>query len=152
MLEAAEERCTDHEVDMARALLDHAAESGTKLSWGKGITPGVSGWYLVNGTSRAVWTLNIGSGTGTSKAHVSLWFPEIQGLLSEGQFKAFVERLRTIESFRQDIDSKAHKYPVSLLAQMTTDDMSNLLGIVQALAKPADHDLDSTVDTAPQTI
>jgi hypothetical protein len=150
MLEAAEERCTEHEVELARALLDHAARSGTKLSWGKGITPGVSGWYLVNGTSRAVWTLNIGSGTG--KAHVSLWFPEIQGLLSEAQFKAFVERLRTIESFRQDIDSKAHKYPVGLLAQLTTDDISNLLGIVQALAHPADHDLDSTVDTAPQTI
>ena len=115
MLATAEERCSAPEVGSARALLSHAAQAGTKLSWGKGITPGVSGWYSVNGTSRAVWTLNLGSGTGTSRAHVSLWFPEIQALLSDDQFATFVERLRNIQAFRTDIDSQAHKYPVAAL-------------------------------------
>ena len=136
MLAAAEERCSPPEVESARVLLSHAAQVGTKLSWGKGLTPGVSGWYSVNGTSRAVWTLNLGSGTGTSRAHLSLWFPEIQALLYEPQFITFVERLRTIEAFRADIDSQAHKYPVAPLSQLTTSDMDTFLAIVESLATP----------------
>jgi hypothetical protein len=136
MLATAEERCSLTEVELARALLDHAARVGTKLSWGKGITPGVSGWYIVNGTSRAVWTLNLGTGTGTSKAQVSLWLPEIQGLLSEAQFTTFVERLRAVPAFRADIDSHAHKYPVSALCQLAAGHLDTLLAAVESLAAP----------------
>ena len=136
MLAAAEERCSPPEVESARVLLSHAAQVGTKLSWGKGLTPGVSGWYSVNGTSRAVWTHNLGSGTGTSRAHLSLRFPEIQSLLSEPQFITFVERLRTIEAFRADIDSQAHKCPVAPLSQLTTYDMDAFLAMVESLATP----------------
>ncbi len=136
LLEAAAKHCSEHEIQVARTLLDHAATVGTKLSWGKGMTPGVSGWYTVNRTSRAVWTMNVGSISETSKARVSLWFPEIRELLTEAQFTAFVERLRTIESFRTDIDSKAHKYPVSTLAELATSDVANLVAIVESLATP----------------
>jgi hypothetical protein len=136
MLAAAEERCSPPEVESARALLSHAAQVGTKVSWGKGLTAGVSGWYSVNGTPRAVWTLNLGSGSGTSRAHLSLWFPEIQALLSEPQFVTFVERLRTIEAFRADIDSQAHKYPVAPLRQLTTNDIDTFLAIVESLTTP----------------
>ena len=136
MLAAAEERCSPAEVGITRALLTHATQVGTKLSWGKGITPGVSGWYIVNGTSRAVWTLNLGSGTGTSKAHVSVWFPEIEALLSEEQFDSLVQRLRAVPAFRADIDSQAHKYPVCALGQLTSDHLRTFLATIESLAAP----------------
>jgi hypothetical protein len=82
-LVAAAERGSQHEVTVTllERLLEHAEQHGSKLSWGKGVTPGVSGWYSVATTSRAVWTANAGTGSGTSKAYVYLYLPELNDLL-----------------------------------------------------------------------
>lgn len=145
LLAAASEHCTPHEVDIARRLLEHAAKTGTKLSWGKGVTPGVSGWYDVAGTSRAVWTLNAGGGPYSSKARLSVWFPELRARLAPERFIDFVERLRDIESFRADIDANAHKYPVSALSALTVNDVDRFAQAVEALGDPTGSTPDGVV-------
>lgn len=57
-LEVAEERRTPEEVAFCTRLLDDATTRG-RLGWGKGATPGVSGWYPVAGEPSVVWNLNL---------------------------------------------------------------------------------------------
>jgi hypothetical protein len=79
-LAAAAQRGSPHDVEVLEHLLDHADLHGSRALVGKGVTPGVSGWYPVGPTSRAVWTANAGTGTGTAKAYVYLYLPELREL------------------------------------------------------------------------
>ena len=56
-VDAARDRCTPEELELVHALLDHAEEhgSGRRLKWGTGVTPGVGGWYDLDGRDTGCW-------------------------------------------------------------------------------------------------
>lgn len=53
-------------------LFDHVDQHHGRLSWGKGVTPGVSAWYPVEGNLLYVWAASTGSGGAGS--HPTLFF------------------------------------------------------------------------------
>lgn len=130
---AAERGATDAEQQMMQRCFTHASEKGSKLSWGKGITPGVSGWYPVNGTPRPVWTITASNGAPSSAARIYFYFPELREILSDEQFETFVKVLGQNAALASDIASKAHKYPVVPLKLLQPADLDSVLAAAEAL-------------------
>ncbi|MCU1430531.1 MAG: hypothetical protein JWL83_4531 [Actinomycetia bacterium] len=125
-LEAAQLRCSSDELSLIEELFAHVDHHGAKLSWGRGVTPGVSGWYPVAGAAQAVWTLNAGAGTANSHAYLSFYFPELHARLPAAEFATFVARLREIPALRPKIDEAAatdfvNRYPSAALAGFGDD-------------------------------
>lgn len=135
-LATAMERCPGREVKMFERLFAHAEERGTKMSWGKGVSPGVSGWYLVSGVSRGVWTANAGTGRPGSSAYLYIWLPEITALVSENELASFLTVLRKIRAFDTEIASGKHKYPSVNLSAMSDEDVATFLEAVDTLTGP----------------
>ena len=99
-LEAASQKgASTAELGLMRRCFDHVAAKGSKLSWGKGITPGVSGWYSVSGISRPVWTLSASSGGPTSTSRIYFYFPELRTQLTEERFTTFEKALAVVPPF-----------------------------------------------------
>lgn len=134
-LAAAIERCPAREVEMFERLFVHVESRGTKMSWGKGASPGVSGWYLVRGTSRGVWTTNAGTGGPDSSAYLYIWLPEIGELLSEDGLACFLTALRNVRAFDTEIASGKHKYPSVNLSAMSDEDVASFLRAVDMLTQ-----------------
>ena len=71
---AAERGASEFELTSMQKLFDHAASKESKLSWGKGITPGVWGCYLAGSVPRPVWTVTASDGSSSSRsAHLLLF-------------------------------------------------------------------------------
>ncbi len=64
LIAAAQQVCTDTELQLITALLDHRESRTGHFSWGKGAAPGVTGWYLIGGVETPVWNFNIGTASG----------------------------------------------------------------------------------------
>jgi hypothetical protein len=133
-LAAAAERGSKHDVEVLEYLLNHAEQRGSKLSWGKGVTPGVSGWYPVGDTSRAVWTTNAGTGTGSSKAYIYLYLPELRDLLTDTAYDSFIQAMTQIPAFATEFSSGKRKYPSVYLDTLTKADLPVLANAVEQLA------------------
>jgi hypothetical protein len=103
-LAVASERCTQDELELIERLFAHEKKYGTKFSWGRGISPGVSGWYQVEGRSSGVWTTNAGTGGLNSHAYMFLYVPELKKRISPDRFARFVETLATIPAFKPKVD------------------------------------------------
>ena len=73
-LDAAEARCNQAELALVRRLLSDPTRHGGRLSWGKGVTPGVGGWYPINGVITSLWILNLSRESSTSDASLSFYF------------------------------------------------------------------------------
>lgn len=131
---AAEDRCDDHEQRVAQRLLDHAASFGTKRSWGRGATPGVTTWYTTAGSPRPVVNINLGDGSKPGTAQAYLYLPELHEALSPIDFAAFLAGVREIRSFDEEIDSGRRKYPAVSLADLGDDDVRALLAAIESLA------------------
>ncbi|MEU4192543.1 hypothetical protein AB0E69_11620 [Kribbella sp. NPDC026611] len=69
-LEAARARCTPAEMTLVERLLADVEVRGVRLSWGRGATPGVGGWYDIKGRPTAVWVLNANTDRPSSKAYL----------------------------------------------------------------------------------
>ena len=133
-LAAAAERGSAHDVHVLEGLLNHADQHGSRLSWGKGVTPGVSGWYPVGPTSRAVWTANAGTGTGTSKAYVYLYLPELRELLTDTAYQKFIDGMATIPAFAAEFASGKRKYPSVYLDKLAIAAFAVLTSSIEHLA------------------
>lgn len=59
LLEVAEQRGDSGQLSVLRRLLEHVRTHGGRFSWGTGATPGVTGWYPVNGKDTPVWNINL---------------------------------------------------------------------------------------------
>jgi hypothetical protein len=105
LVAAAEAHGSDIECLFGR-LLDHVHDRGVKLGWGKGASPGVSGWYQVSASATAVWTANVGSTPG-SRPSLYFYFPTLRERLSTERFDAFVTTLSDIPSFRPKLVAAA---------------------------------------------
>jgi hypothetical protein len=133
-LAAARDRCPEGEVRLFERLFAHAEERGTKLSWGKGVSPGVSGWYIVGETSRQVWTANAGTGGSGSNASLYIWLPEISEALSAIELERFLTAIRMVSAFDAELTAGKRKYPSINLHAMSDADLDTFLAAVERLA------------------
>ncbi len=101
---AAAERCSADEVALFERLFEHEKQRGSKFSSGHGISPGVSGWYAVEGVPSAVWTANAGSGGPNSHAYIYIYAPELKKKFSADRFARFISTLEAIPAFQAKID------------------------------------------------
>lgn len=134
-LAVAKERCPAQEVRHFESLFAHAEDNGTKLSWGKGVSPGVSGWYVVKDTGRGVWTANTGSGGPSSKSYVYIWLPEIAELLTAGELDLFLQALRKVPAFDNELSLGKRKYPSVPLNSLSDADLEAFLVAVDLLPR-----------------
>lgn len=121
-LEAAATRCTTTEVKMVEALLKDVDDHGSKLSWGKGVTPGVGGWYEIDGQPTGTWALNLNSDSPTTRAYLTLYFSDLVGRLGPDRLERAAHILEQIPSLKPKIDlarsSAWKRYPSLYLADV----------------------------------
>jgi hypothetical protein len=76
-LEAARARRPEAEVALIERLVADVHSRGVKLGWGKGVTPGASGWYSVAGQPAAVWNLNVNADTPAARAYLYFYLGDL---------------------------------------------------------------------------
>ncbi len=121
-LDAVATRVASVELSLINRLLSDVETRGAKLNWGRGMTPGVSGWYLVNGRVTAVWTLNAGSESSTTRAYLQLDLSEWSARIGRQPMERVAAELARIPSLRSKLaDARAvdwKKYPSVYLADV----------------------------------
>lgn len=95
LLDKVEGGTPANEVELMKRLLDHAQGHGSRLSWGKGTSPGVSGWYDVNGVSTQVWVLRTNS-EASGDAYLSFYFADLARKAPPERIEAMAQLLATI--------------------------------------------------------
>jgi hypothetical protein len=80
-LGAARDRRGPAEVALIERLLADVHKRGHKLGWGKGATPGVSGWYMVAGQPSAIWNLNVNAAN--ARAYLYFYISDLARRLND---------------------------------------------------------------------
>ena len=121
-LDAADTRCSPEETGLLRQLLGHCRSHGVRLSWGKGATPGVSGWYNVGGSPSAVWNVNANNENPSSRAYMYFYLGDLVKRLPADRLEMAAIRLETIPSMTSKIAEARtagwNKYPSARLAEV----------------------------------
>lgn len=124
-LAATKARCSSQEFLLVEKLLADVESRGVKLSWGRGATPGVGGWYKVEGRPTAVWVLNANTDSPTTKAYLVFYLGDIAERMRSGRLDAATANLEQIESLRHKIaEARAsgwRRYPSIRLAEIVAD-------------------------------
>jgi hypothetical protein len=124
-LAAARERCSDAENGLIDRLLSHVDTFGEKLSWGRGATPGVGGWYKVRGRPTGVWVLNTNSTSPTTRAYLVFYFGDLVEHSVADRIETAARTLETLPALRAKIaearTSNWRKYPSLPLADLVSD-------------------------------
>lgn len=120
---AAAEHCTAAEVGFLQRLFKHVSDLGHRFSWGKGASPGVSGWYDVAGTAIPVFTANLGLSGTEAKPYLYWYAPNISQQLRADAMTAFVDRLAVIPTYKIRFGKAAStgyesKYPSAPIAEV----------------------------------
>jgi hypothetical protein len=127
-LDAVRGRCSDSEVQLVESLLAHVDAHGTKLSWGRGATPGVGGWYNIAGRPTVVWVLNANNDSPTTKAYMVFYFGDMIPWAGLDRIEAAAAKLQQIPSMKHKVaDARASgwkKYPSLYLADVAADPTS----------------------------
>jgi hypothetical protein len=125
-LSAASTRCSAAEMSLIHRLLEDVDRRGAKLSWGKGATPGVSGWYDCSGQTATVWSLNANDERPHTRAYLYFYLADLVSRLGPDRIEHAASRLEKIPSIRTKItDARAtnwRKYPSLYLADIARDD------------------------------
>jgi hypothetical protein len=136
-LDAARSRCTDKEQALIERLLDHARRHGTKLSWGKGLTPGVGAWYSIEGTDKPVWVLNVNSDSPTTRPYLVFYLADLAKTptgWSGGE--AAAQHLETIPAMKAKVETARandwNKYPSVYLPDVA-EEPDSLRAVVDAI-------------------
>jgi hypothetical protein len=137
-LEEARHGCGGAERAYIETLFAHVDEHGEKLSWGKGASPGVSGWYRISGEPRPVWTLNLNTQSPDAKPYLFLWVADIAQRFGADVVERLIvpaARISTYAARLQEArDAGYQKYPSIPLPDLIKDpDRGALLDAVDAL-------------------
>ena len=108
-----------------RRLFDHVRLRGERFSWGRGVSPGVSGWYALGGVSSAVWTANAGAPTADGRSTLYFWLPDLRQSTSPGTFDAFVSALEAIPSYAPKMAAARRKNFDGKYPSLIIDDLVN---------------------------
>jgi hypothetical protein len=121
-IEAARDRCSPAEMQLIHRLFEDVDTRGGKLSWGKGVTPGVAGWYSVAGRPTAVWVLNASNESPTTRAYMMFYLADVATRLGSQRVERAAQILETIPSLKSKIaDARASdwkRYPSLYLADI----------------------------------
>lgn len=126
---------------MFRRLFDHVKERRGRFSWGHGVSPGVSGWYPVDGEQMAVWTANAGVYGAQSDAPSIFIYPdEIRGRVGQERLDRWIAELAKVPGFERKLaEARAvgwtRKYPSCTLSGVATSqsDQEQLLAAFDTL-------------------
>lgn len=114
-LAAADERCSPPEVALIRRLLDHAEERGVRVTWGRGATPGVSGWYQLGARPTATWVLNLNDARSTTRAYLTFYLADVSRHAPDDRVPLAADALERIPPVAPKIaaarESEWRKYP-----------------------------------------
>jgi hypothetical protein len=139
-LEAARGRCSVPVMAFIERLLAHCESSGGKLTWGRGDSPGVSGWYPVQGRLTGTWVLNANTDSPTTKAYLVFYYGDIVSRTGPELIESSAAKLEQIPHLRQKIGAARasgwRKYPSLYLPDVAgdTDAENAVFEAVDALA------------------
>ena len=121
-LDAADSRCRGKERDLVDALLKDVDDHGVRLSWGKGVSPGVGGWYRLAGEPVGTWALNLNTEDSQTGPYLYFFFPELSRRLGATRMERVAEALERIGPMREKVaDARAsrwQKYPSVFLREI----------------------------------
>ncbi len=123
-LQAAANRVSAAELTFINRLIRDVDHRGVKLNWGKGITPGVAGWFRVNGWDTGVWSLNANTDSATSKAYLQFYLADHLTRTTPDVLERVAAQLERIPSMRAKIadarSSNWKKYPSVYLVDVAS--------------------------------
>lgn len=135
-LEAARERRTPSEVALIERLFTHVETSGGHLRWGSGVTPGMSGWYPIDGTPRPVFNLNVNAPTPGRQAYFSIYASDLRNRVGRERLDSALSVLEGIDAFRTGIaETRAADYVKwpSIFLPAVADDEEGISTLIHAL-------------------
>jgi hypothetical protein len=141
-LEAASDRCSDAEKALIERLLKHVDTHGVRLSWGRGVTPGVGGWYMIDGRPTGAWVLNLNSESPTTKAYLVFYYGDVANRAGPHRVERSAERLRAMPGMQTKIEAARaanwSKYPSIYLSDVASDasHVEALLDAIDDLVEP----------------
>ncbi|MCW2903274.1 MAG: hypothetical protein JWO67_5539 [Streptosporangiaceae bacterium] len=122
---AAEGRCSPEEVALMRQLVDDVERRGHRINWGRGITPGLSGWYRIDGRPAGVWSINANNESPSTRAYLVLYFADLLPRLGVERIEKAARRLEELPHLTQKIQDARQsgwkKYPSLYLADVAGD-------------------------------
>lgn len=123
-LDAAETRKSDAEVALVRRLLDDVHANGSKLGWGRGASPGVSGWYPVAGQPAPVWNLNLNDDNPAARSYLYVYLGDLVRRLPPETIEAAARALSNVPTLAPKIAEARtagwNKYPSVFLDELLT--------------------------------
>ncbi len=132
LLEAAKARRPGAEYRLIERLIHDADQRGAKLGWGRGISPGVSGWYYVEGQATPVWNLNVNDESPSARAYIYFYLGDIATRVGVAAVERAAASLEDINVLRSKIqEARAHswnKWPSAYL-----DDLLKESGAVETM-------------------
>jgi hypothetical protein len=140
-LATALERHGEATEGMFRRLFDHVRERKGRFSWGRGVSPGVSGWYPIDGEQIAVWTANAGVyGVPSDAPSIFIYPDEIRGRVGQERLDEWIAELEKVPGFHRKLaEARAvgwtRKYPSCGLSAVATSqpDQEQLLAAFDTL-------------------
>jgi hypothetical protein len=155
-LEEARESCDAAVQAYVETLFAHVEEHGEKLSWGKGASPGVSGWYRISGEPRPVWTVNLNTQSRDAMPYLFLWIADIAQRFGADVAERLIAPAERISSYAARLqearDAGYQKYPSIALPDLIKDpDHEVLLAAVDALRTSPDTGPPDVLGSAPTT-
>lgn len=102
LLEVAGDRNSPEVAALFEQLFDHVQVRGGRLSWGRSVNPGVSGWYPVGGEVRPVWTASTGVAGPDNHPYLYFWFLDLYRRVPDRLEEAF-RQLERISSYRDGL-------------------------------------------------
>ena len=108
-----------------RRLFEHVRRRGDRMSWGRGASPGGSGWYPLGDASAAVWTANAGAPSLGGRSTLYFWLPDLRLRIAPEAFEAFVSALSRIPIYATKVAEARRKafegkYPSLLVDDLVT--------------------------------
>jgi hypothetical protein len=98
-----------------RRLIEDAESRGLKVNRGRGITPGLSGWYTVGGQPAGVWVLNANNESPRTRAYLVLYLADLLPRLGSDRIERAAQILESLPTPREKIaaarESQWKKYP-----------------------------------------
>lgn len=121
-LAAAHERRPAPQVALVERLLADLDTHGGRPGWGRGVTPGVSGWYPVDGEQVPVWNLNVNAASLTARAYLYFYLGDLAKRVPPERIDAAAAVLESVPALKAKIaEARAsgwNKYPSVYLADV----------------------------------
>jgi hypothetical protein len=110
-LQVARERRTAEEVALIERIFRHIEDRGGYPKWGGGATPGMSGWYPIDGVPRPVFNLNVNADVAGRQAYFSLYAAELFRRIGRSKLEQALTILEEIDAFRTGVaETRAADY------------------------------------------